>query len=146
MGAALGLVVSVFLYIIEQQRAAMAEESDKPDDLSRIIGGSMVGGIIGMVLTGFIAIFAQQLSPWEIIPILLVTVVVGALLTTSLAAAPAASMDLLAYNDLGSGAQVRSHLIDMNANQLNQSDATTFKFGELKCGEGEKGETNIHIQ
>ena len=69
------------------------------------------------------------------------SVIFGALLTTSLAAAPAASMDLLAYNDLGSGAQVRSHLIDMNANQLNQSDATTFKFGELKCGEGEKGET-----
>ncbi|MCK4750870.1 MAG: hypothetical protein KAT15_27620 [Bacteroidales bacterium] len=68
------------------------------------------------------------------------SIIAGALLTTSLAAAPSLGGDLLAYNDLGSGAQVRSHLIDVNANQAKAADATAYKFGELKCGEGKCGE------
>ena len=68
------------------------------------------------------------------------SVVAGALLTTSLAAAPSLGADLLAYNDLGSGAQVRSHLIDVNANQAKAAEATAYKFGELKCGEGKCGD------
>ena len=68
------------------------------------------------------------------------SVVVGALLTTSLSATPSLGGDLLAYNDLGSGAQVRSHLIDLNSNQAKAAEATAFKFGELKCGEGKCGD------
>ncbi len=66
------------------------------------------------------------------------SIIVGALLTTSLAAAPSMGPDILAYNDLGSGSQVRSHLIDQNVNRVNASESTLYKFGELKCGEGEK--------
>ena len=68
------------------------------------------------------------------------SVVAGALISTSLAASPSLGGDLLAYNDLGSGAQVRSHLIDVNINQAKQAEATAYKFGELKCGEGKCGE------
>ncbi len=68
------------------------------------------------------------------------SLVAGALLTTTFAAAPALGGDLLAYNDLGSGAQVRSHLIDMNTNQAKAAEATAYKFGELKCGEGKCGD------
>jgi len=68
------------------------------------------------------------------------SLVAGALITTSLAGAPSAGPDILAYNDLGSGAQVRSHLIDVNTNQLNGDRAAAFKFGELKWGEGKCGE------
>ena len=66
------------------------------------------------------------------------SIIAGALLTTTLAASPSAGMNILAYNDLGSGAQLRSHLVDANSIQSKQSEATTYKFGELKCGEGEK--------
>ena len=45
------------------------------------------------------------------------SIIAGALLTTALVASPVSGMDILAYNDLGSGAQVRSHLIDLNSNQ-----------------------------
>jgi len=69
------------------------------------------------------------------------SIVAGALLTTALVASPLSGMDILAYNDLGSGAEVRSQLIDMNSNQINSSDATTYKVGELKCGEDGKKET-----
>ena len=68
------------------------------------------------------------------------SIIAGALITTSLAAAPALGGDLLAYNDLGSGAQVRSHLIDINTNQAKAAEAVAFKFGELKCGEDKKAE------
>jgi hypothetical protein len=68
------------------------------------------------------------------------SIIAGALITTSLAAAPSMSPDILAYNDLGSGADVRSHLIDQNVNQVNGAEATAYKFGELKCGEGKCGE------
>lgn len=66
------------------------------------------------------------------------SIIAGALLTTTLAASPSAGMNILAYNDLGSGAQLRSHLVDANSIQSKQSEATAYKFGELKCGEGEK--------
>lgn len=62
----------------------------------------------------------------------------GALLTTSLIAAPSISPDILAYNDLGSGSEIRSQLIDQN--QVNSAESTAYKFGELKCGEGKCGE------
>jgi uncharacterized low-complexity protein len=65
-------------------------------------------------------------------------VIAGALLTTSLIAAPTMSPDILAYNDLGSGSELRSQLI--NQNQLNAAESTAYKFGELKCGEGKCGE------
>jgi len=68
------------------------------------------------------------------------SIVAGALISTSLAAAPGMSPDILAYNNLGSGAEVRSHLIDRNVNQVNGAEATAYKFGELKCGEGKCGE------
>ena len=66
------------------------------------------------------------------------SIIAGALLTTSLIAAPSASPDILAYNDLGSGSEVRSQLI--NQNQVNGAESTAYKFGELKCGEGKCGE------
>ena len=65
-------------------------------------------------------------------------IIAGAILTTSLIAAPSVSPDILAYNDLGSGSEVRSQLI--NQNQVNGAEATAYKFGELKCGEGKCGE------
>ena len=65
-------------------------------------------------------------------------IIAGAFLTTSLIAAPSVSPDILAYNDLGSGSEVRSQLI--NQNQVNGAEATAYKFGELKCGEGKCGE------
>lgn len=69
------------------------------------------------------------------------SVAASAILTTAMISAPAMGMDILAYNDLGSGAEVRSHLIDVNTSQAEASDATTYKFGELKCGEdAKKGE------
>ncbi len=74
------------------------------------------------------------------------SIIAGALLTTSMITSPVSGMDILAYNDLGSGAQVRSHLIDLNSNQANSSETVAFKLGELTCGddakkaEGEKTE------
>ena len=68
------------------------------------------------------------------------SIIAGALITTSLAAAPSMSPNILAYNDLGSGAEVRSHLIDQNVNRVNGAESTAYKFGELKCGEGKCGE------
>ena len=65
-------------------------------------------------------------------------IIAGAFLTTSLIAAPSVSPDILAYNDLGSGSEVRSQLI--NQNQVNGAESTAYKFGELKCGEGKCGE------
>lgn len=66
--------------------------------------------------------------------------VAGALLTTTLATTPAIGADILAYNDLGTGSQVRSHLIEMNANQAEGQTSNVVKFAELKCGEGKCGE------
>lgn len=68
------------------------------------------------------------------------SILAGAFLTTSLAASPGMSPDILAYNDLGSGAEIRAHLIDQNARQVTGAEATAYKFGELKCGEGKCGE------
>jgi uncharacterized low-complexity protein len=66
--------------------------------------------------------------------------IAGALLTTTLAATPSFGADILAYNHLGSGAELRSHLIDMNSNQINPQETHVVKFAELKCGEGKCGE------
>ena len=57
------------------------------------------------------------------------SIIAGALLTTTLATTPALGADILAYNDLGTGAQVRSHLIDVNSNQVNGQEANAVKFG-----------------
>ena len=62
----------------------------------------------------------------------------GALLTSTLVAAPSVSPDILAYNDLGSGSEIRSTL--MGQNQVNGAESVAYKFGELKCGEGKCGE------
>jgi len=66
------------------------------------------------------------------------SVIAGALITTSLAASPSAGINVLAYNDLGSGAQLRSHLVEANASAQKTSEAAAYKFGALKCGEDEK--------
>ena len=66
--------------------------------------------------------------------------IAGALLTTTLATSPALGADILAYNDLGTGSQVRSHLIDVNSNQVDAQTSNVVKFAELKCGEGKCGE------
>lgn len=69
------------------------------------------------------------------------SIVAGALLTTTLVATPVTGMDILAYNDLGSGSQLRSHLIDANSTQAASAEADAFKYAELKCGEdGKKAE------
>ena len=68
------------------------------------------------------------------------SMIAGALLTTTLATSPALGADILAYNDLGTGSQVRSHLIDVNSNQVNGQTSNVVKFAELKCGEGKCGE------
>ena len=68
------------------------------------------------------------------------SMVAGALLTTTLATSPALGADILAYNDLGTGSQVRSHLIHMNSNQVDGQTSNVVKFAELKCGEGKCGE------
>ena len=69
------------------------------------------------------------------------SVFAGALLTTTLSAAPEAKMDLLAYQDLGSGAQVRSELIDLNTGHTAASESMAYKFGEEdKKTEGKKTE------
>ena len=74
------------------------------------------------------------------------TMIAGALLTTTLATTPSFGADILAYNHLGTGAQVRSHLIDMNSSQTNPQEANAVKFGELKCGEGKCGEGTVPSQ
>ncbi len=66
--------------------------------------------------------------------------IAGALLTGTLATNPAVGADILAYNDLGTGSQVRSHLIQMNAQEATGSETNVVKFAELKCGEGKCGE------
>jgi len=68
------------------------------------------------------------------------SMIAGALLTTTLATSPALGADILAYNDLGTGSQVRSHLIDVNSNQVDGQTSNVVKFAELKCGEGKCGE------
>lgn len=68
------------------------------------------------------------------------SMIAGALLTTTLATSPALGADILAYNDLGTGSQVRSHLIHMNSNQVDGQTSSVVKFAELKCGEGKCGE------
>ncbi len=68
------------------------------------------------------------------------SMIAGALLTTTLATTPALGADILAYNDLGTGSQVRSHLIQMNSNQVDGQTSNVVKFAELKCGEGKCGE------
>ena len=69
------------------------------------------------------------------------SMVAGALLSTALVASPVSGMDILAYNDLGSGSQLRSHLIEANNNQAASAESNAIKYAELKCGEdGKKAE------
>ena len=69
------------------------------------------------------------------------SIITGALLTGSLAtfAATENSSNLLDYNSMGSGAEVRSEIMDMNAPSI-LTNESTYKFAELKCGEGKCGE------
>ena len=52
--------------------------------------------------------------------------------------------DMFEYNALGSGAELRSDLMEKNSSVLDAKDAifdaTTFKFSEANCGEGKKAE------
>lgn len=71
----------------------------------------------------------------------------GALLTGSLVGLNplnAHSGDLFDYSDLGSGAELRSELLEQNQSPFDAAKAaegmTTIKFSELKCGEGKCGE------
>lgn len=68
------------------------------------------------------------------------SVVAGALLSTALLAAPANGMDILAFNDLGSGAELRTKLVEANTNQSSSTEVNTVKYAELKCGEDGKKE------
>lgn len=66
------------------------------------------------------------------------TVLTSALLTGSLAgfAASGTQNNLLDYSSMGSGSEVRSEIMNMNAPNILHNEST-YKFGELKCGEGE---------
>lgn len=68
------------------------------------------------------------------------TLITGILLTGSLAtfAASSGNQNLFEYSSMGSGAEVRSEILDMNAPNI-LSNETTYKFGEAKCGEGKCG-------
>ena len=75
--------------------------------------------------------------------------IAGALLTGAVAFNPVAGMNLLAYNDLGSGAQVRTHLVDANTQpqekpakktKAKTTEKAKTKSTEAKCGEGKCGE------
>ncbi|MBA7537033.1 hypothetical protein ES705_29299 [subsurface metagenome] len=61
----------------------------------------------------------------------------------NLSAANVNSSDLLDYTSLGSGAELRTELLDLNRISLNAIDRinseNTLKFSELKCGEGKCG-------
>lgn len=66
------------------------------------------------------------------------SVLAGALLTsTAIAATP--SSNLLEYNDLGTGSEVRSNLIEMNASTSDLRAIEAYKVSDLKCGEGKCG-------
>jgi len=70
-----------------------------------------------------------------------VTLISAALLTGSLATFAATNSNDIRfeYSSMGSGAEVRSEILDMNAPNI-LSNESTYKFGELKCGEGKCGE------
>ena len=81
--------------------------------------------------------------------------IAGALLSGTVALNPVSGMNLLAYNDLGSGAQLRTHLVDANSQPQEKpakktktkakttdkkAKAAETKSTEAKCGEGKCGE------
>lgn len=72
---------------------------------------------------------------------LLKTVVLSGMIAGALPFAANAN-DLFNYGDLGSGAEVRSSLLDKYGSPLNayQNQATDYILGEAKCGEGKCGE------
>ncbi len=75
--------------------------------------------------------------------VLLTTAVVGGTVLT-FGAESLNSNDLLEYSSLGSGAELRTELLDINSISSKAIDRmnseTTVKFSELKCGEGKCGE------
>lgn len=69
------------------------------------------------------------------------TIFASAMLSTTVAVTavtPASS--ILEYNDLGSGSQVRSALVDMNLNGVESNTLYAYKISDMKCGEGKCGE------
>ena len=66
--------------------------------------------------------------------------ITGAFLTVAVAgiAGTANTSDLLTYNALGSGAEIRVEIADMNAST--PINTLELKCGEGKCGEGKCGE------
>ena len=72
---------------------------------------------------------------------ILKTVVLSGMIAGALPLAANAN-DLFNYSDMGSGAEVRSSLLDKYGSPLNayQNQPTDFIIGEAKCGEGKCGE------
>ena len=70
-----------------------------------------------------------------------VSLLTGAVLTGSLSAFAANqdASELTEYTAMGSGSEVRSEISNLNAPNILNSEKS-YKFGELKCGEGKCGE------
>ncbi len=69
------------------------------------------------------------------------TLFASAMLTSTMvvtAATPASGLPEV--NDLGSGSEVRSALIDMNLNAEESNTLYAYKISDMKCGEGKCGE------
>lgn len=60
--------------------------------------------------------------------------------TTAVVAAETPASALAGLNDLGSGSEVRSALIDMNLNANESNTMYAYKISDMKCGEGKCGE------
>ena len=70
-----------------------------------------------------------------------VTIFASAMISTTVAVSAATPANsLLEYNDLGSGSEVRSALIDMNLNADASNTLYAYKISDMKCGEGKCGE------
>ena len=69
------------------------------------------------------------------------SILTGAILTSSFTtfAANEANAGVPDYTSMGSGAEVRSEIMNFNAPDILHSEKN-YKFGELKCGEGKCGE------
>jgi len=68
------------------------------------------------------------------------TIFASAMLTTVAVSAATPVNGLSELNDLGSGSEVRSALIDMNLNADASNTLYAYKISDMKCGEGKCGE------
>lgn len=70
-----------------------------------------------------------------------VTIFASAMLSTTVAVTAVTPINTMAdLNDLGSGSEVRSALIDMNLNAEESNTLYAYKISDMKCGEGKCGE------